>query len=82
MQETTKEFLTKLAALMEEYDVEFEITETDNGWFGYSINGLEIGVPYEIFDDGAVYPNTEYVELSGRMHNAKDVLDFIEEKSK
>ena len=80
MQETTKEFLTKLAALMEEYNAEFEITETCHGYGGFSVDGLEIGVPHVVqVDDDLSYNNTEYVELSGRSHNAVDVRELAEE---
>lgn len=83
MQENTKEFLTKLAALMDEYKVEFEITESCHGYNGYTVDGLEIGVPYvEVVDPDWSYNSIDFVELMGRSHNAKDVLDFIEEKSK
>lgn len=77
MQETTKEFLTKLAALMEEYDVEFEITESCHGYSGFSVDGLEIGLWYTAVDGDVTYKNIEYVELSGRFHNAIDVREII-----
>lgn len=81
MQERTKEFLTKLAALMQEYEVEFEITESCHGYSGFSVDGLEIGVAYvEVVSAEYYYNNTEYVELRGRFHSAKDVFDLIEEK--
>ncbi len=81
MQERTKEFLTKLATLMQEYEVEFEITESCHGYNGYTVDGLEIGVAYiEVVDPEFSYNNTEYVELRGRFHSAKDVFDLIEEK--
>ena len=79
MQETTKEFLTKLAALMEEYNAEFEITESCHGYGGFSVDGLEIGVPHIVQVDDLSYKKTEYVELSGRFHSALDVRDLIEE---
>lgn len=81
MQQRTKEFLTKLATLMQEYEVEFEITESYHGYNGYTVDGLEIGVAYvEVVAADYSYNNTEYVELQGRFHSAKDVFDLIGEK--
>ena len=80
MKQQTREFLTKLAALMQEYEVELEITESCHGYGGFSVDGLEIGVKnyIEEFD----YYNNEYVELSGKNHNAEDILELIEKESK
>ncbi|QDP50357.1 MAG: hypothetical protein Tp178MES00d2C33159851_147 [Prokaryotic dsDNA virus sp.] len=79
MQDTTKEFLTKLAALMEEYNAEFEITESCHGYNGFSVDGLEIGLWYATIDGDITYKNIEYVELSGRFHNAVDFRELAEE---
>ena len=79
MQETTKEFLTKLAALMEEYDVEFEITESCHGYNGSSVDGLEIGLWYTAVDGDITYKSVEFVELSGRFHTADDIRELVEE---
>jgi hypothetical protein len=80
MKEHTKEFLQKLAALMEEYEVDFEITESCHGYNGFEVDGLEIGVKIHDIDDN--YHYTEYVDLSGRYHDAKDILELIEEDAK
>ena len=76
MKQQTKDFLIKLAALMQQYEVEFEITESCHGYGGFSVDGLEIGVKNYIGEYD--YWNTEYVELRGKNHNAEDVLELIE----
>lgn len=78
MKQQTKDFLTKLAALMQEYEVELEITESCHGYGGFSVDGLEIGVKNYIEEYD--YWNTEYVELYGKNHNAEDVLKLIEKE--
>jgi hypothetical protein len=79
MKQQTKEFLTKPAALMQQYEVELEITESCHGYCGFSIDGLEIGVKNYIEEYG--HWNTEYVELYGKNHNAEDVLELIEKET-
>jgi hypothetical protein len=81
MKQQTKEFLTKLAALMQEYEVELEITESCHGYGGFSVAGLEIEIGVKNSIEEYDYWNTEYVELSGKNHNAEDVLELIEKET-
>jgi len=74
------DLLTRVNALMEEYEVELEITESCHGYGGFSVDGLEIGVKSMSKEYG--YINTEYVELSGKYHNAKDILELIKKGGK
>lgn len=80
MQTKTREFLQKLAALMQEYDVDLEITESCHGYGGFSVDGLEIGVKSMSEDYGYVFH--DYVELTGKYHEAKDILELIEKEGK
>lgn len=76
MKQNTKDFLLELAALLDKYKVEIEITESCNGdWSGFSVDGLQFEVPYKT-EDG--FPLDDYVELAGRFHCSTDVFDYVE----
>jgi hypothetical protein len=69
------EFLTKLSALLEEYKVTVEVTESCHGYGGFSVDGIEFTIPYhnEEFD----YKSEQFVELSGRYLESKDINEIL-----
>lgn len=75
MKQNTKNFLLELAALLDKYKVEIEITESCNGWNGFSADGLEFDIPW--IEEGG-FPRNDYVELKGRWHCATDIFDYVE----
>ena len=79
MKTQTKEFLTKLAALLQEYSVELTVEESCRSYGGFSVDGLEIGVKnyVEEYD----YWNMDYVQLYGTMYDAGDVLELLDKES-
>jgi hypothetical protein len=70
------EFLTKMAALLGEYKVTIEVTESCHGYGGFSIDGIEFAIPYynEEFD----YNSEQFVELSGKHLKAEDIDMILE----
>lgn len=70
------EFLTKLSSLLEEYKVTVEVTESCYGYGGFSVDGIEFTIPYhnEEFD----YKSKQFVELSGKYLEAKDITEILE----
>lgn len=69
------EFLTKLSSLLEEYKVTVEVTESCHGYGGFSVDGIEFTIPYynEEFD----YKSEQFVELSGKYLEAKDITEIL-----
>lgn len=69
------EFLTKLSALLEEYKVTVEVTESCHGYGGFSVDGIEFTIPYH--NEEWDYNSQQFVELSGRYLEAKDINEIL-----
>jgi len=76
MRPTTKEFLTKLAALLEEYQVEITIEESCSGYSGFTADGLEFEVTYST-EEG--YKRSDYVHLRGTWFSIEDFKEKLNE---
>jgi hypothetical protein len=70
----TKEFLTKLAELFEEYDVEMEVEMSSSGWGGYDFDQIDVMVPYV---DGS-YKMHDYVKIPTRYVGAGSIRQVLE----
>ena len=71
MNQQTKNFLTELVNLMERYDVDFDISETQYGYNGFEADGLEIGV----VDPESGY--SEYISVKGKYFAWKDFKELL-----
>ena len=63
------EFTEKLAALMEEYGAEIEVTEESSGWEGSYASGISIEIGH--YKDE--YAGTRFVDIETRYINPSDV---------
>ncbi len=70
------EFLGKLSALLEEYKVTVEVTESCHGYGGFSVDGIEFTIPYH--NDEFDYDSQGYVEFSGKYLDASDIINILE----
>jgi hypothetical protein len=73
MQPTTKEFLEKLVALLEEYQVEITIEESCSGYGGFTVDGIDLDIPYTL--DG--YKRNEYLSLYGKWFTFEDFKEKL-----
>lgn len=71
MNQQTKNFLTELVCLMEKYDVDLDISETQYGYTGFEADGLEISV----VDPESGY--SEYISVKGKYFNWKDFKELL-----
>ena len=71
MNQQTKNFLTELVCLMEKYEVDFDISETQYGYNGFEADGMEIGV----VDPESGY--SEYISVKGKYFNWKDFKELL-----
>jgi len=69
------EFLGKLSALLEEYKVTVEVTESCHGYGGFSVDGIEFTIPY--YNEEFEYKSEQFVELSGKHLDASDITNLL-----
>lgn len=85
MNQTTREFLIELKALMEKYrnktyEVEFTVLESCHGYQGFSVDGIELTVPtVGFFGDGESYNSADFIEFRGMNINAQDIEEKLKE---
>ena len=69
------EFLTKLSALLDEYKVTIEVTESCHGYGGFSVDGIEFTIPYH--NEEWDYKSEQFAEFSGRYLESKDINEIL-----
>ena len=74
MQNATKEFLTKLAALLEEYNVVVSIEESCKGYGGFTADGFEFDITYST-EEG--YKRDEYIYLQGSWFDCEEIREKL-----